>query len=564
MVFDAIPDIKRLAELGVILSRYGFGHVLQQAGVGDLLGTSRDGAAVSSSAEERASHNGEPGAATRLRLALEEMGPTFVKLGQILSTRADLLPAEYVAELEKLRDNAPTLPFDTLAQEAEGTLGQKLAEIFAEVDRNPLAAGSIAQVHKARLATGEKVVLKLRRPGIEAVIDADLRLLAHAARLVSSHNPEWSRYRPEEIVAEFARSLRQELDLAEECRNAERIAANFADTPHIRVPQVYWDWTNACMNVQERVEGVPGSDLAAVRAAGLDLKRLARRGAEAVLNMILRDGLFHADPHGGNVFFLPGETLVFIDFGMVGHVSQRRRDELIDLTMAFVERDAAGVVRVLLHWARSPVDAKPELEDEVDRIIGSVHGVSLQSLDISEIAFELIALMREHELTLPPDLTLMVKAFVSLEGMGRQLDPEFDVTGAAAPLVQHVLLQRHSPEKIAKAARRGLTDGARFLTTLPGDLQALVQSARKGDLTLKIGIPELDQVLTRIETAIAQLTLGLVIAALIIGSSIVMAVSGTDLPVGLSIFAMGGFFGAVLGGAWLVFSIWRSRKRGGG
>lgn len=547
------PDLRRLGDLATVLARYGFSEILERAGLSR--GKRR---------AERQLHgddNGSLSVPERLRLALEEMGPTFIKLGQILSTRIDLFEPDVIAELEKLRDRVPTLTFAELVTEVEAELGQPLSGIFARIDTEPLAAGSIAQVHGARLPSGEDVILKIRRPGIQQVIEADLRLLRHAISIALSEWPELARYRPHEILDEFARSIRAELDLANECRNAERIAAGFHDIPYVHVPRVLWEWTCEVMNVQEHARGLPGGDLAAARAGGLDLTRIAARGAEAVLHMILEERFFHADPHAGNVIFLPGDELVFIDFGMVGHLSRRRRDELVDLLYGFVERRPDKVARILRDWAGVEELDDSALEVQLDSFIDRVHGVQIGQLNMSLLIFDLTALMRAHDLALPPDLTLLVKAFVSLDGMGRQLDPRFDMVTAARPILERLMWRRYGPEALARTTRQGLAESAHLAARLPGDLTRLLDAAQQGRLGLRVELAQVEQVVERMRRSVTQLTLAVVVAALTVGSSIVTAASGADLPLGLATFAMLGFFGAVTGGFILLWSIWRNGRK---
>ena len=307
-VLSAVRDLPRLREISSVLIRHGLGDFVRRAGIATLL--------------ERAGqilHWGEAGDIERLepqqrvRLAFEELGPTFVKLGQMLSTREDLLPLAWTTELERLHSHVASVPFDELLPQVEQALGGSPFEVFGDLEREPYAAASIAQVHRAKLASGVPVILKIRRPGIEAKIDADLRILEHLAHLVEHEVPEARRYRPVQVVGELRRSLERELDLAVEARNSERFAHNFADDPDILVPHVYWAWTSSVMNVQEHIQGIRGNDLAAIDEAGLDRKALAERGADAVLKMILVDGFFHADPHPGNVMYLPDNRIALID-----------------------------------------------------------------------------------------------------------------------------------------------------------------------------------------------------------------------------------------------------------
>ncbi|PRY24212.1 2-octaprenylphenol hydroxylase [Aliiruegeria haliotis] len=548
-------ELKRLTELSTILIRYGFGDLLRYAGVdhlvekaGEILRWKDHGAATDAPAP------------IRMRRALEEMGPTFIKLGQILSTRVDLFAPEYIRELEKLRDHVPTLPYEELVVEVETQLGRPLMQVFDRLDTEPLGAGSIAQTHRAQLRTGEEVVVKIRRPGIGRTIEADLRLLGRIARFASRQFEDVARFHPESIIQEFANSIHNELDFAIEGRNAETIARSFAEDAFIATPRVFWDFTSERMNVQEFIDGVPGSDMEAVEAGGFDRKLIALRGANAVLKMMFEDRFFHADPHPGNVFYLPGNKITFIDFGMVGQLSRQRRDEMVDLLYGMVERRADKVTEILLKWADTDDRQNLNLESRIDAFIDRVHGVSLDKLDISALTRDLFSAMRDHNLALPSDLTLMAKAFASLDGMGRQLDPDFDMVEVARPFLQRQILRRYAPDRIARKAREGAAEGVDLVTGLPRDLKKLLQMAQRGQLSLGVDVVRMEHYMDRIDRSVTRITMAIVIAALIMGSSIVMSFSGNQMPVGLSVFAMLGFAGSVLGGFWLIYSIWRGGR----
>jgi len=347
--------------------------------------------------------------------------------------------------------------------------------------------------------------------------------------------------------------------LASECRNAERIAASFKDDPNILVPKVYWDWTGERLNVQQYIDGIPGRDLQAVDEAGLDRKILAKRGADGVLKMIFEDGFFHADPHPGNVFYLLDNQIVFIDFGMVGRLSETRRYQLVDLLLGLTERRVDAIVEILSDWADEEIIDVDALSTDIDAFIDRVHGVPLKSLDLSALISDLIALMREHGLTLPADLTLLNKSFISLQGMGKQLDPDYDMVGAVEPFLRRVLMARYSPSALAKRGRKGIGNAFELMSELPGDVVSLLKAAHKGKLKLNVEVSRMEHYLDRLDRALSRLAMGIVIAALIIGSSIVMTVAGGQIPLGLSFFAMLGFFVAVIGGVWMLYSIWRNQ-----
>lgn len=541
-------DFGRLADIAAVLARYGFGDLAQRlglakavSGVSDLLHLSR---------------------AERVRQALQELGPTFVKLGQVLATRVDLFAPDWIAEFEKLQDQAPPADAAAVRAQLSEDLGAPPEQVFAAFEAEPMAAGSIAQVHRAVLADGTPVAVKVRRPGIGAIVEADLSLLARLARLAEARLPDIARFRPREVVRQFSHTMRAELDLAVECHNAERVAQSFQDNAAIVVPQVFWDWTGERVNVQEFIDGVPSRDLAAVDAAGLDRALLARRGAQAMLKMVLQDGFFHADPHPGNLFYLPGDRIAFIDFGMTGRLSSGRRDELVTLLGGLVGRDAESVVDVLREWASPlPVEADT-LTADIDAFIDRYHGMPLSALRAGAMLADLTQLLREQRLALPPDLALVLKVCAALESTGRELDPDFDMVGVAEPLLRAAVAERRGPAALARRGWRAASGALELLAELPGDLRRLVRAARGGRLQLHVDLTALDAFGRMVDRAASRLTLGVVTAALIIGSSIVMTVEGGPTLFGLPFFGLAGFLGALAGGLWLVVSIVRSGRSG--
>lgn len=555
--FDTARDLGRLHDIASVLVRFGFADLVRRLGLSGAL--ERAGRMLRWQTAAELSQLSTP---ARVRRAMEEMGPTFVKLGQLLATRIDLFPAEWISEFEKLQDHTPAVPFERLRDQLTADLGAAPETVFKHLDTTPLAAASIAQVHRAWLADGTPVVLKVRRPGIEPVVDADLRLLARIARLAEAELPDLRRFRPVAVVRQFTLSLRRELDLATECRHAERVAASLAQFDDIVVPRVHWQYTGTRLNVQDFVDGIAGRDLAAVDAAGLHRRILAQRGARAVLKMILEDGFFHADPHPGNLFYLPGDRIAFIDFGMVGRISGARREQVADLLHGLVERDSGRVIDVLLDWAGDAQIDTQSLAIEIDGFIDQYHGASLRQIDLSALIGELTLLLRDHELALPPDLALLIKTLVSLEGMGRQLAPDFDMVSEAAPFLRRAFAERYTPRAVVRRGKRELLDAMSLLTGLPADLRSLARAMRRGAFRIHLDVDDLQKVSERLERALSRLAMSAVIAALIVGSSIVMTVRGGPTLLGLPVFGLIGFAAAGIGGAWLVISIWRSGRYG--
>ncbi len=553
----AARDIGRINEIAGVLVRHGFGDTVRRLGLADRL--ERAGHAIKWESAADLARISPP---VQVRLALQELGPTFVKLGQIMAGRADLFGPEWIAEFSRLHSQVPAVALDALRPQLREDLGDEPEAVFARFDVEPLAAASIAQVHRAQLKDGREVVVKIRRPGIRDVIEADLRLLLRLAAIAETEIPSLKPYRPRQLVQEFARSLRRELDLAAECHNAERIANNFAAVPHVVIPRVHWAHTGERVNTQDFVGGIPGDQLAQLTPeAGFDRPLLAQRGAQAVLKMIVEDGFFHADPHPGNVFYLPGNGIAFIDFGMVGRLSPQRRDELLQLLLGLVEHDPRAVADVLLDWTGDGHGLNIEqLEGEIEAFVEQYHGTPLAQLKLGQMLADVTAILRDHHLALPADLALLIKAFISLEGMGRGLNPDFHMATEALPMLRQVMRARYEPRAMAKRGWKSLRRALALAEQLPHDVSRLLRNARRGHVSVAIDIAHLKRVGNQLDRAANRLAMALVIAALIIGSSIVMTVKGGPTLMGLPVFGFLGFCGAVAGALWLVRAIWRSSR----
>jgi ubiquinone biosynthesis protein len=550
-----VRDLGRLQEIASVLIRYGFGDLVRRIGLADVL--ERAGRLLHWNDTQQMLRMTAP---VRVRRAMEDLGPTFVKLGQVLATRVDLFPPDWIAEFSELQNAVPALPYAQVRDQLERDLGAPATEVFAWLDETPMAAASLAQAHRATLHDGTAVVLKIRRPGIREVIEADLRLLARLAEIVEARLPDMQRYRPAEVVQQFQVSLRRELDFAAECRNAERIARNFQGREDILIPNVHWRWTCESLNVQDFVDGIPGRDLAGVDAAGLDRVQLARTGARIVLKMVLEDGCFHADPHPGNIIYLRDGRIGVIDFGMVGAISEQRRFQVAQLLHGLVTQEPEQVADVLLDWAGGVEVDESRLQQDISTFVDQYRGVPLKDLHMGLMLGNITQLLRQYALTLPADLALMIKTFLTLEGMGRQLDPQFDMASAARPYLERVMWQRYSPGAMLKRGKRSLVGVMDLVGDLPRDVRRLLQMARRGRLQLKIETTALQGFGDQVNRAANRLVMGIVTAALIIGSSIVMhSVGGISSRWSLAL-GVAGFIGAGFCGVWILFSIWRSGK----
>jgi ubiquinone biosynthesis protein len=552
---QAMRDLPRLHEITVVLIRHGFGDLVRRAGVAGVL--ERAGQVLHWGARGTTEQLTPP---QRARLALAELGPTFVKLGQVLATRVDMFPPEWIAEFERLQSDVPPAAFDLMLREMEKALGRSPLEVFPDIEPVPLGSASIAQVHGARLPDGSRVVLKVMRPGIRPKIEADLRILGYLAAMLESEVTEARRFQPVQMVGELGRSLRRELDLALEARTQERFAHSFAGDGAILIPRIFWEYTRESMNVQERVDGIPGNDLAAVDAAGLDRAALARRGADAVLKMILVDGYFHADPHPGNVFYLPGNRIAMIDFGMAGRLNARRQREIVDMLWALARRDAGGIVEVLLEWVPDGEVDEERLAAEVGDLVFDYERVALKDVRIAAVLQDITGIMRRHAIVLPSDLALLFKALITLEGLGRRLDPHFQLVEHLTPFLARLMRERSRPSALLARGRKRLVELATLAGRMPDDLRQLLREARRWRMKIELDLKRLDHFGHQLDRSANRLTIGVITAALIVGSSIVMTVEGGPTLFGLPLFGLLGFLLAFIAGAWLVVSIWRSGR----
>jgi ubiquinone biosynthesis protein len=557
---SVMRDFDRLRTIAGILMRYGWGDVAKRLGKGSIIGWT--GRAMNFKASRELM---QLPAEVRVRLAIQELGPTFVKLGQLLATRPDIFPPNWIAEFSKLQDQVPPIPFDELLPDLEKTLGQSPFDIFVDFQSEPIAGASIAQVHLAKLQDGTPVVLKIRRPNVQERIDADLRLLAHIGRLLESEVEEVRRFHPREIVAQFSRSLKSELDLALEGRNTERFSRNFAKDKSVKFAKIYWDFTSEGVLVMERIDGIPGNQLKQAEAAGLDLKLLAEHGANAILKMVLVDGFFHADPHPGNVFYLAGNQLAIIDCGMVGHVTVERRNQIADLLAALVSRDIDTIRDILIAWAgeagfnESGLDER-KLDADLDEFIGTYDNAPLKHIRFSLLLNDLTTIMRENYLSVPSDLTMLFKALITLEGLGRQLDPDFQIIGYLTPIIKKIVIGRYMPAALFRRGRHGIASVAGAVTGLPGDVSQVLREAARGRLKLNLDLKRLDHFGHQLDHSTNRITIAMITAALIVASSVVMTVNGGPTLFGLPAFGFLGFFLAFIIGLILVISIWRSGR----
>jgi ubiquinone biosynthesis protein len=497
----------RRRQIAGVLVGHGWGYLLEASGLDRL-----------TALEPHREVHHHATAPERLRLALEELGPTFIKLGQVLSTRTDLLGPEFRVELAKLQDDTPRLRTEVVREFVATELGGEPESVFATFDAEPLAAASIGQAHAATMPDGTEVVVKIRRPGAMEQVELDLEILMNSALHASRRSKQMAEYDLVGIAEEFAQTLRAELDYLREGRNAEQFAANFSDDADVQIPRVFWEQTTSQMITLERIRGIKITDLAALDEAGIDRHELAKQGTQLMAKMVFEDRFFHADPHPGNFFIKPGGGIGLIDFGMVGALDAELRDQLAKLTVALVRGNPDRLAAALLGLgtATAWVD-RERFRDDLAELLDRYAGRGPADLDFGTVSSEILEIVRRHRLRLPRDLALLLKAFVMNEGMAEQLDPDFRLVEQLRPYVYRHLAAELSPAALARRARQAGVDVAELAVDFPEQLHRILELAASGGFEVHLRTAELEPLVSRAER------LGNRIAAAVLAAAVIDA-----------------------------------------
>jgi len=545
-------DMGRLNTILGVLVKHGLGDVVHRMGLADRLEHVGHGLMWSRAAELARL---EP--PVQVRLAMEELGPTFVKLGQILAGRADLFAPDWIAEFQKLHSHVPALPLDALREQLREDLGEAPEAVFAQFDTEALAAGSLGQVHRARLHDGGEVVVKIRRPNAARDVERDLALMIELAQLIETHIPEAEMFDPQGLVQQFARSIRRELSFQREGRTIDEFRRHFSHDASLALPRVHWDRTGEAVLTLDYFDGLRVGDVAGLRQAGYQPALLAANGARIFLKMAFELGLFHGDPHPGNLRILKGGVLGLLDFGMVGRLEPDKRELLIDLLASVAHRDVQGCVSHILQIGRpaGPVD-RPLLHSDVRDFIETYYGVPLDQVEMRQLLGDFITVLTTHRIRYPADLMLLFRAIVTLESVGRQLDPHFNLSVPLRPFVERMLRDRYSPQQLVARAWAESRAVAGIVAEIPRQLGRTLGKLSSDDLRIQLEHRHLEHLISELDRSGNRIVTGMVMSALILASALIIRAGG---PASGWFAGMAFVLSSVLG-VWLIVGIFRSGR----
>ena len=549
-------NLNRYRQILAVMLKYGFDDILELLKIDQYI---EIGLQMLSS--KRGDRLKRLSRARRVRLAIEELGPTYIKMGQILSTRPDLVPVDFIKELSYLQDKVPSFSFDDVRQIIQKEMSQPIEALFDRFDPEPLASASIGQVHRACLKDGEDVAVKIQRPGIHKIVEVDLEIMLHLAILAERHIEELAFHRPVKIVEEFARSIEKEMDYTLEATSMERVARSFLQDETVYIPKVYREVTSERVLTTEFVDGVKVSMLDALDENGYDRKLITRRGADILLTQIFQHGFFHADPHPGNLFVLANNVICLLDFGMMGTVDRATREAFVELVDAVVRRDEARTTRVLLKltlWEEEP-DLRLLSKDVAD-FMGEHLYKPLKDIEVAKLLQNLLDMAAQHRLRLPPELFLMMKAISTVEGVGLALDPDFDLIAHAEPFIRQVKLSRFSPKRLSSDVVSIFGQYMDFVQEFPKDLLEITRNIRQKRFTFMLELKNMENMLSTHDQISNRISFSIIIASLIIGSALIVISKTPPLFYGISAIGIIGFVAAAVMGIWLLVAIIKKGK----
>ncbi|MBI5102349.1 MAG: AarF/ABC1/UbiB kinase family protein [Nitrospirae bacterium] len=553
-------NVNRVRQIVNVLLKYGFGNIIDQLHLNRFVPF-----------RKRLRSFGQwpplkgPNSAERLRMAFAELGPSFIKLAQILSTRPDLITRQFADEFKKLQDDVPPFASSEVVRIIERETGKNIDAIFRDFVYEPIAAASIAQVHHGTLIDGSDVIIKVQRPDISVQIETDISILTSVSQLMEKYIPESVFYNPVGIIEEFARTVRKELDFTEEARNCVRFGRNFEKHPDVHIPKVFNEYTSDRILVLEMIEGVRIDDIEGITKLGLDRKRLARVGVDAYFKQVLEDGFFHADPHAGNIFAMPDGRIGFMDFGIVGRVSPEMRETMANTFLALIHKDFDRLIDQYIELGLVPehIDLegfRREFKTDLADFLEPLYGLTLSELNFAEYMDTVTRLAIKHKLKIPSDLILVNKAMLILENLGRELDPQFDFIAAAEPYASKIIGDRVRPGRLYERARKNVMEVSDFLLLFPKQMKQIIRKVLKDDLHIKMTHIGLEKLIRDMDRSSNRISFSMIISAILLSSAIMHAMNVGPTYHGMSLLGFISFGFAFIMGIWLLISIIRSGR----
>lgn len=554
-LFPLTPkDLHRLRQIANVFIKHGFGYLIESLNLQRYLSLGKRVLTFKRGPESL--KRDKYSIAERARMVLEELGPTFIKLGQILSARSDIIPPDFLREFSKLQDEVPPFSFPEAKEVIEGQFGLPLEQLFSHFEKNPLAAASIAQVHRASLPDGREVIVKVQRPDIVSKIKADLDILLFLAPLTERHIPRSRLYSPVAIVEEFATTLRRELDFTVEGNNTNRFYRSFEKDDTVHIPQVYWDLTGERVLTLEKIEGIKINDIEALDKAGLDRKKIAVQGVNIFLRQIFEHGFFHADPHPGNFLVLDNEVIGLVDFGIVGRLDEETLRSIANILISLISHDLDRLGDEFINLGLSPEEFdQRRFKADLLEFVDSYFGVPLKHIRAENFINDMIRIAGKHGIRVPRDFVLLGKTVFIIGGIGRELDPDFDFLEVARPFAYDLIKKRLHPRKLLLNSVKALSEISSLLESFPGQVNRILRKFRQGEFKLAIEHKGLEEAIHGRDRSSNRLSLGLIIASLIIGSSLLIQSEGILFWGGIAGFALAGLLGL-----WLVVAVWRSGR----
>ncbi|MFH0835968.1 MAG: AarF/ABC1/UbiB kinase family protein [Candidatus Micrarchaeota archaeon] len=542
----------RMKEIAGILAKHGFEEFLS------LVDESSTNKVVQRVVSQVFPRKEKTPLGVRIRTALIDLGPTFVKFGQLLSSRADMLPPDVVQELEKLQDQVPSFDYAQVERIITKELGDP-KKIFRKIEKKPLAAASIGQVHKAVLLNGDNVIIKVQRPGIEEKVEADIQILTDLAGFVEEHVPETRFYHPIEIVKQFAHTIRREMDFVHEARSNERFRKNFEKDETVFIPRVYMTYTTRRVLVQEFVPGVKITQ--ATSYAMPRRKKIVERGANAIIRQVLVYGLFQADPHPGNLIVMKKDVVGIVDFGMTGFIDTETRDEITDFFLALIRKDTDALVDYFMKVGAISSDTNVSaFRADLAEVIEQYYDFPLEQMRFDEIVRDLIDLAREYKVRMPPKAMLLFRLLVTLEGLGRRIYPKFNTVKAVQPVAEDLLKRRTAPDYVLRKSLGKVTAISDSFARIPVQLSKILGKVEQDKLELNIEHHGLEEPIFKLDKAINKVSISLLIASLSIASALIVLADKGPHIIGYPVLGMTGFLIAALASLVVLARVFASKE----